>query len=44
LIRMILVSWIRIPNADSRCGCRLGSNYVKIIAEIFITNTIISIM
>ncbi len=35
--RIILVSWIRIPNADSRCGCGSESSY-----EISIKNKIIN--
>ncbi len=37
-------SGIRIPNADSRFGSGPKSSYVKITAEILITNTIINIM
>jgi hypothetical protein len=43
-IHMISVSWIRIPNADSRCGCGSRLSYVKFSDEILITNTMINIM
>ncbi len=33
-IRMIFVSWIRIRNPHSRCGCRSGISYVKIVPMI----------